>query len=455
MAKNIAVILAGGIGTRTGIDKPKQFLKLGGKMVIEHTIERFQNNDKINEIAVVCHKDYITLIENIINRNHYDKVKKVLVGGETRNDSSLVAVRAYESDDVNLIFHDAVRPLVSDRIINDCIKALDTYNAVDVAIPMADTIISVNNDLIDYIPDRDYLRRGQTPQAFKINTIKRAYDLALQDKNFKASDDCGVVKKYLPNEPVYVVLGDETNMKLTYAIDLFLLDKLFQMQNVRLYGNKSSLKILEDKVLVVFGGSSGIGRAIVNIASNYNFRVYSYNRRNGIDVSKAEDVQSALDKAYKKEGKIDFVIDTAGILVKEPINNMNYKDIVESINTNFLGSIIVAKESFRYLQETHGELLLFASSSYTLGRANYSIYSSTKAAVVNFMQAIADEWDTFDIRVNCISPERTLTPMRIKNFGNENPADLLKPEEVAYVALQTLLMPFSGQVVDVKLGGQK
>ena len=96
-------------------------------------------------------------------------------------------------------------------------------------------------------------------------------------------------------------------------------------------------------------------------------------------------------------------------------------------------------------------MLFYTSSSYTRGRAFYSLYSSTKAAVVNFVQAIAQEWEPWGIQVNCINPERTKTPMRVKNFGIENEATLLTAREVAEKSLKTLLADFTGQVIDVKL----
>jgi len=130
---------------------------------------------------------------------------------------------------------------------------------------------------------------------------------------------------------------------------------------------------------------------------------------------------------------------------------MSYDKINELININYIGSIIIAKEAFSYLKDTKGALLLFTSSSYTRGRAFYSIYSSSKAAIVNFTQALADEWDSFGIKVNCINPERTLTPMRIRNFGLEDPSTLLSSKIVAEKSLRSLLLPYSGQVIDIKV----
>ena len=171
MRKNIAIVLAGGIGSRLGLSIPKQFFKVAGKMVVEHTIDAFESNPHIDEIAIVSNPFYIADFESIIIKNGWKKVKKILKGGQERFHSSLSAIKAYEGSDVNLIFHDAVRPLVSQRILNDVIKALETYAAIDVAMPATDTIIEVDGDFIHQIPDRSKLKRGQTPQAFHLETI--------------------------------------------------------------------------------------------------------------------------------------------------------------------------------------------------------------------------------------------------------------------------------------------
>jgi 2-C-methyl-D-erythritol 4-phosphate cytidylyltransferase len=232
--KNIAVILAGGSGARMEEAIPKQFLKVAGKKIIEHTIDVFENNRNIDDIIIVSKADYIPDVEQLIISNQYRKVKKVLQGGVERYHSSLSAIHAGDDDEDNLLFHDAVRPLVNNRIINDCIAALETYQAVGVAIKTTDTIIQVDEkEIISSIPSRTNLRNAQTPQCFKRGIIKKAYQLALNDPDFDTTDDCGTVRKYLPDVPVYVVAGEVFNMKLTYPEDLFLLDKLFQLTTIK------------------------------------------------------------------------------------------------------------------------------------------------------------------------------------------------------------------------------
>ncbi|WPR70195.1 bifunctional cytidylyltransferase/SDR family oxidoreductase [Flavobacterium sp. NG2] len=450
---NIAVILAGGVGSRLGMSLPKQFFKVAGKMVIEHAVDAFEKNDLIDEIAIVINSHYIFMVEDMIIKNNWQKVKRVLSGGEERYQSSLAAINAYHNfKNSNLIFHDAARPLISQRIINDVVNSLKEYNAIDVAINSADTIIEVKDNIITEIPERAKMRRGQTPQGFKQSVIAKAYELALLDGNFKATDDCGIVKKYLPEEDIYVVDGEEVNMKLTYLEDTYILDKLFQLRSVEIQKIALPNQLLLGKVMVVFGGGYGIGKSVVELGISNGVRVYSFSRtENNVDVSSIKDVEKALQTVFQKENKIDFVVNTAGVLHKEPLVNMDYQTICDSINTNYYGMVNISLASLPYLKQSKGHLLFFASSSYTRGRAFYSIYSSIKAATVNFVQAISQEWESFGIKVNCINPERTQTPMRIKNFGNEPENTLLKPETVAIRCFQTLLSNNTGQVIDVRL----
>ena len=135
-------------------------------MVVEHTIDAFERIRTSMKLPLFPILFYIADFESIIIKNGWKKVKKILKGGQERFHSTFRLSKLTKAANVNLIFHDAVRPLVSQRILNDVIKALETYAAIDVAMPATDTIIEVDGDFIHQIPDRSKLKRGQTPQAF-------------------------------------------------------------------------------------------------------------------------------------------------------------------------------------------------------------------------------------------------------------------------------------------------
>jgi 2-C-methyl-D-erythritol 4-phosphate cytidylyltransferase len=456
--KNIAVILAAGSGERSGFEIPKQMMKLAGKPIVEHTIAAFENCSSIDEIIVVTSLSCIEKIEDIVSNRSFKKTKKIIKGGKERYESSLAAIAASELDvrdnEVRLIFHDAVRPLVSDRIIKDVVMALDHYNAVDVVVPTTDTIISANpiTNTIDNVPDRQKLRNGQTPQGFSWQTIKRAYDLALKDPGFKTTDDCGVVLKYLPDEKIFLVEGENNNIKLTYKEDLHIIDKFLQLNTRKIIINNltsRSLANLKNKVLCIIGGTSGIGAEMAEIAAAYQAKVVVASRRTGTDVSDLSTLQRKFAEVHAEYGRLDYVVNAAGILVKQPLVQMDYKDIMQAIAINYTGAIHVAIAAYDYLKESAGHLLNFTSSSYTYGRSHYSLYSSSKAAIVNLTQALAEEWHTQHIRINCINPERTNTPMRRRAFGIEPMETLLPAKSVALLSLGVLLEQSSGQILDI------
>ncbi len=227
--KNVAVILAAGSGSRTGLSTPKQFLPLGGKTVLEHSVQTFNDHPGIDEVVIVTAAEFIERVQAIVKANGWKKVSAVLPGGKERFDSSLAAVRHFaDNPDAVMLFHDAARPLVSERIISDAIRAMERYDAVDVAIPAVDTIVQCNREgtHMESIQDRNLLWRMQTPQGFRQKTIQEAYRIALQDPQFTATDDCGTVLRYLPDVKVGIVRGSERNIKLTYADDLSLLEFL-------------------------------------------------------------------------------------------------------------------------------------------------------------------------------------------------------------------------------------
>ena len=279
--KNIAVILAGGIGARVGGNVPKQLLPLAdGRSVLEHATEAFEQTDCIDEVCIVMHPDYIAFAEQALLRNGWQKVKHIIAGGKERWESSVNAIRLYESAlskeefaHANILLHDAARPFVSQAIIANVCQALETHEAVTVAVPATDTMYVVtptpnpqpttlnpqqtppphfvypdlsgqggsrgwginpqpathnsqsvplreDERVVHSIPPRDTLMRAQTPQAFRLPLIARAYTLALQDPALQATDDCGILHRYLPTEPIHIVAGEESNKKITFKEDL-------------------------------------------------------------------------------------------------------------------------------------------------------------------------------------------------------------------------------------------
>lgn len=225
---NIAIILAGGTGSRIGGETPKQFLPLDdGRSILEHSVDVFEQAPSIDEIAVVIHPDHVDTLQKLCQKNTWQKLSKIIPGGSERWESSWHAILAYldlspseRRDGVGLLLHDAARPFVSQRIIADVAAALETHEAVTVAIPVTDTLYRVEDGKVREIPDRKDFMRAQTPQAFHLDLIADAYMKALAEDEIIATDDAGIVRKYEPRHPIFIVQGEETNRKITYKGDL-------------------------------------------------------------------------------------------------------------------------------------------------------------------------------------------------------------------------------------------
>ncbi len=442
-----------------GLSIPKQLIKVAGKPIIEHTIGILQASPLIDEIIVLMTPGHLDAVRAILRPGTYPTVTQVLEGAETRNATTQRALDALGDQECNVVFHDAVRPLLSQRVIEDCIAALDRFDAVDTAIPSADTIIQVDEHTGEVIRDvlrRNLLRRGQTPQCFKLSVIRRAYELAAQDPAFEATDDCTVVLRYAPEVPIGVVRGEERNMKVTEPIDVYLADKLFQLDNHEAPRPRTDAEYrtaLQGKTLVVFGGSYGIGGDIVAMAESYGATTFTFSRSaTGTHVERREDIAAACAEVLEKTGRVDFVVNSAGVLPRGELAETSEETIYLATDVNYLAPIHIAQVFQPHLKETRGSLLLFTSSSYTRGRSGYSLYSSAKAATVNLTQALADEWACDGVRVNCVNPERTATPMRTKAFGTEPADSLLTSEEVAETSLGVLVSDWTGHIVDVRRG---
>lgn len=222
--RTIAVVLAGGSGVRLGGSTPKQLQLLAGRTLLEHCVAAFDTAPGVDEIVVVMPADLIAEATRILD-GRYRKVSQIIAGGTDRPGSTSRAIDLLSRADAdcNVLFHDAARPLVDQRIIADCVAGLADSEAVGVVVPTADTIVELSDGVMTSIPPRESLGRCQTPQGFRLSVIRRAYQLAAADPNaegFKATDDCGMVLRYLPEIPVRVVPGSERNLKITYPGDL-------------------------------------------------------------------------------------------------------------------------------------------------------------------------------------------------------------------------------------------
>jgi len=223
---NIALILAAGSSQRFNANKLKQFYEIDGRPLIWYALNSFHAVKEIDLIVVAVQKDAVDYISNLIQDSNFYKVKHVIIGGATRQESSFNGVKFIKTmakeDDIVLI-HDAARPLVSEVIICNCIESAKKFNAATTALPIEDTpAISFDGESIAFMPERKNVYRIQTPQAFKVGMIYIAHHLLKDDS--RNTDDAGLIFKTFM--PVHLVMGDKRAMKVTSLEDVYYLQAL-------------------------------------------------------------------------------------------------------------------------------------------------------------------------------------------------------------------------------------
>ena len=227
------VILAGGVGRRMGNDKPKQFLNVGNKPIIIHTIEKFIVYPKFDEVIVLCPEEWIAHTRSCIRKyiGENDRLT-VIQGGATRNETIMNAIRYIEAqgkldESTIIVTHDSVRPFVTHRILEDNVQAALTYGACDTVIPATDTIIeSQDNTVISAIPDRSKMYQGQTPQSFGALKLKRLYESLTEEEKNILTDAAKIF--VIKGEKVELVAGEVFNIKITYPYDLRVAESLIR-----------------------------------------------------------------------------------------------------------------------------------------------------------------------------------------------------------------------------------
>lgn len=432
--KTVAIILSGGVGDRFGASVPKQFLSLNGRPILWHTVNKFLNHPRISATIIVSNVSWI------------DETKKmfpdvrIVEGGKTRQLSSKKGILACPQDTDYVIIHDAVRPLVSNAIIDRCIDALDNgHLAVATVIPSADTLVVMDGSVIEDIPDRSKIKRSQTPQAFHFQILRESH-LKTEQKN--STDDVRPVFEF--GYECVAVKGDPLNMKVTTIADLYAIERLSQLVKPKILKKFD----FSGKIAVVFGGTSGIGEATANLLEKSGATVIRCGRKK-CDVRNASDIEKLFDSI----GHIDIIVNSAGILIPKKLVNLTAELIDDTLSTNLTGAINISRLAVRYMKNG-GHIVNVGSSSAYRGRAGYSVYSASKAALANFSQAIAREFAEFGICVNIVSPPRTNTRLYLNLYPDVDPDTLFDPKDAARVICSYCTGTETGNIVDLKINLQ-
>ncbi|MCM1244873.1 MAG: 2-C-methyl-D-erythritol 4-phosphate cytidylyltransferase [Roseburia sp.] len=232
------VVLAGGVGSRMGdVGKPKQYLLIGDKPILIHTLEKFYMQSEFEKVLVLCPQEWLTHTKNLIKKYIADPAGRIVVltGGDTRNETIMNAIDYIEEqgnldEETIIVTHDSVRPFVTQRILEENIRYAKEYGACDTAVAATDTIVcSEDNKIISEIPERRKMYQGQTPQTFKALKLKNLYHALSPEEKELLTDAAKIF--VMKGEKVHIVDGEVFNIKITYPYDLRVAEALIYGEN--------------------------------------------------------------------------------------------------------------------------------------------------------------------------------------------------------------------------------
>ncbi len=440
----------GGSGQRFGSDSPKQFHRLAGKKVYLYALEALLSFPDWEQIILVIHPSWQRQVTEDLEASGLLCSKLAFASaGATRQASSLSGLRALSPETELVLIHDAARPFLSLPIIRENLEVAARLGAADTCIPSADTIVvSQCGHQIDEIPKRAHYHRGQTPQTFHYPLLLAAHEEALKAGIHEASDDCSLVARL--GTPIGMVQGSEQNLKITTELDLFLAEQMVRMGLIHSHSALENHQLsLAGKRYAVAGAMGGIGKAICEALRDAGALPIPIARSSSPYMAELGDplaVEQLFAKIAAEYGELDGLINCQGELVRQELSQLPLEAIERQVRSNLLSIIYCCK--FALLKEG-AHIINLASSCYSRGRASYGVYSATKAAVVNFTQALAEERP--ELVVHSIAPQRTATPMRTSHFPGEDETSLLSPKEVATAILSALShRSASGSVIDIR-----
>ncbi|HZG80347.1 MAG TPA: IspD/TarI family cytidylyltransferase [Brevibacillus sp.] len=237
-----ALIFAGGTGSRMNSkSKPKQFLNLFGKPVIIHTLEHFEYSEEIDSIAVVCRESWIGYLKEQLKHHYFEKVRWVVSGGETGQQSIYNGLKAiYEScdnpEETIVLIHDGVRPLINDKLISDNIAAVKQFGSAITVTKVVETVIHTNdnNEIVD-IPSRKYAKIAKAPQSFYLSDIMAAHEKAISDNLSNMIDSASLMMHY--GHKLHTVDGPVENIKITTPSDYYIFRAIYEArENSQIFG---------------------------------------------------------------------------------------------------------------------------------------------------------------------------------------------------------------------------
>ncbi len=226
--KCVAIIAAAGDGKRFSNTNSKLLASIKGKPLLYHTLEKFEKVDRIDKIILVIRANDSKKIEkNIINKANFTKLKSIVFGGSTRQQSVYNGLMEISDNDGIVLIHDGARPFISNKLIVELIENLNNFDGIIPAVPASDTVkkLVLHQMLVEKTVNRDEIWMAQTPQVFRIDQAKKCYQKAIED-NIQFTDDSSIIEYY--GGKVAVIKGNEQNIKITTKVDLSLANVLVE-----------------------------------------------------------------------------------------------------------------------------------------------------------------------------------------------------------------------------------
>lgn len=414
--KTIGVILASGVGDRAGSYIPKQFVKVNGKPIYRYVIDAFREAGI--PYLIMIPPDH--LIQPVLSSDVY------AIGGATRTETIKKSFPVLQEMGAEcVVYHDAARPLISARDILSIVEKIEEGDAWAFYGPkITDSLIAITG-LARGPVDREDYRLVQTPEAFRFDKLLKAYSKDVGEPTFIAAPLVGY-------EPGTVVSLPGNNFKITYPEDFRTIEKMLTADES--FPNEVvDFSALTGKKCLVLGGSGGIGSCIVKGLEEYTDRVRAPSR-------------TLLDLAtddWRIAPGYDHIIHAAGMCYSDIGIAFSERDMMFRVNT-FSVDFLLRRSS--QIINPGGSVLIIGSSSSTMGRTGFGLYSASKSSANALVQANAARLFANGIRANCLCPTKTRTKMAEKTMTPADIQYLLEPEYVASAAIKSLLLPYHGKI---------
>lgn len=429
--KNIGIILAAGSGSRFKGKKPKQYMKLNGKELIEYSINAFSACNSLNDFICVIDKNSFST-----NRIGEKFSIKCILGGETRNQSikkALDYIKEKFPDVENIFIHEAARPFITSDIIEKYLIEIVNNDAIITAAEITDSLGKKNGEMVD----RSQHHLIQAPECFNFNSLYSVFD---PESNLTSTSH------QLPDKAkIKYIYNNENNLKVTYPEDLFLAEQILKYKYIR----NSSKNIYPidstEKIALIFGASGGVGSAVVKFFQQHNIKLLCPTRSE-IDLEK-------LSKEKLHDycgGNIpDIIINAAACSTSDSDGVIeNYEKVFNVNLKSNLTLIEFAKELNKKIN-----LVLISSSSSTRGRRNLTLYSASKAALNSVVESLSEDLFHKNIIINAVIPEKINTPLIEKLHKTKiDNSELLDVDDVVKVISYCSFTKDFGKLIHVRKG---